>query len=92
MTISPTYGSLPVLRVIFVNIPLCTDWEKRLRLLSDPSENWHGGWGYVSMCQVSDNEEVKVLQVFSRVEGIVSKNKKKMLEADGAKNFPTFAM
>lgn len=47
----------------------------------------------VSMCQVSDKEEVKVLQVFSRVRSIVSKNKKKkMLEADGAKNFPTFAM
>lgn len=33
--------------------------------------------GAMCLCQVSDNEEVKVLQVFSRVEGIVSKNKKK---------------
>lgn len=45
------------------------------------------------MCQVSDNKEVKVLQVFSTVKSIVDKNnKKKMSEADGAKNFQTVAM
>lgn len=57
--------------------------------LSDPRENWHGGWGYVFMCQASDNEEVKVLQVFSRVKGIV---RKKKVRSRWSEKFPNLSM
>lgn len=70
-----------------------THGPEPIRNLRD-GERREGGWGGGIGCcftLAGFYEEVKVLQVFSGVRSIVSKSKKKLLEADGANNFPTFA-